>query len=233
MSLPPRLQSLIQGESGTGKELIARAIWQHSDRATQAFVAVNCAAIPETLVESEMFGHERGAFTGAEARRIGRFEQATSGTIFLDEIGDMTLPTQAKLLRVLQEKSLQRVGGHEPISIDVRDYCRHPSRSQDRHKGEAISRRPFLSTQRCLHHASTVAQKARGYTGACDAIFCASKASRWGSTNRQSRMKRCSFSSSSHGYGNVRELESAFASSAARYAGVPDHAQRCSPRHAR
>ncbi len=111
---------LIQGESGTGKELVARAIWQHSSRAKQSFVAVNCTSIPETLVESEMFGHERGSFTGAEARRIGRFEQAHKGTIFLDEIGDMTLPTQAKLLRVLQEKSIQRVGGREPISIDVR-----------------------------------------------------------------------------------------------------------------
>jgi len=111
---------LIQGESGTGKELVARAIWQYSSRSMQPFVAVNCTSIPETLVESEMFGHERGAFTGAEGRRIGRFEQAHNGTIFLDEIGDMTLPTQAKLLRVLQEKSLQRVGGREPISIDVR-----------------------------------------------------------------------------------------------------------------
>jgi len=111
---------LIQGESGTGKELVARAIWQYSSRAMQPFVAVNCTSIPETLVESEMFGHERGAFTGAEGRRIGRFEQAQKGTIFLDEIGDMTLPTQAKLLRVLQEKSLQRVGGREAISIDVR-----------------------------------------------------------------------------------------------------------------
>ena len=111
---------LIQGESGTGKELVARAIWQYSSRAMQPFVAVNCTSIPETLVESEMFGHERGAFTGAEARRIGRFEQAHKGTIFLDEIGDMTLSTQAKLLRVLQERSVQRVGGREPISVDVR-----------------------------------------------------------------------------------------------------------------
>jgi nitrogen regulation protein NR(I) len=111
---------LIQGESGTGKELVARALWQHSDRATEPFVAVNCTAIPETLIESEMFGSERGAFTGAESRRIGRFEQARGGTIFLDEIGDMTLSTQAKLLRVLQEKTIQRIGGHEPISVDVR-----------------------------------------------------------------------------------------------------------------
>jgi nitrogen regulation protein NR(I) len=111
---------LIRGETGTGKELIARAIYQHSDRSAAPFVAINCAAIPETLLESELFGHERGAFTGAEMRRIGRFEQADHGTIFLDEIGDMTLGTQVKLMRVLQEKCLQRLGGKETISVDVR-----------------------------------------------------------------------------------------------------------------
>ncbi len=111
---------LIRGETGTGKELIARAIYQHSDRARAPFIAINCAAIPETLLESELFGHERGAFTGAEARRIGRFEQADQGTIFLDEIGDMTPGTQIKLLRVLQEKCLQRLGGKETILVDVR-----------------------------------------------------------------------------------------------------------------
>jgi nitrogen regulation protein NR(I) len=111
---------LIRGETGTGKELIARALYQHSDRANAPFIAINCAAIPETLLESELFGHERGAFTGAESRRIGRFEQADHGTIFLDEIGDMTLGTQVKLMRVLQEKSLQRLGGKETIAVDVR-----------------------------------------------------------------------------------------------------------------
>jgi nitrogen regulation protein NR(I) len=111
---------LIQGETGTGKELIARAIYQHSDRANAPFVAINCAAIPETLLESELFGHERGAFTGAESRRIGRFEQADQGTIFLDEIGDMTLGTQVKLIRVLQEKCLQRLGGKETVPVNVR-----------------------------------------------------------------------------------------------------------------
>jgi nitrogen regulation protein NR(I) len=111
---------LIRGETGTGKELIARAIYQHSDRANAPFVAINCAAIPETLLESELFGHERNAFTGASARRIGRFEQANSGTIFLDEIGDMTPATQVKLMRILQEKTLQRLGGKETISLDVR-----------------------------------------------------------------------------------------------------------------
>jgi DNA-binding NtrC family response regulator len=111
---------LIRGETGTGKELIARALYQHSERAQAPFIAVNCAAIPEPLLESELFGHERGAFTGAETRRIGRFEQANHGTLFLDEIGDMTRGTQVKLVRVLQEQCLQRVGGKESIPIDVR-----------------------------------------------------------------------------------------------------------------
>jgi len=111
---------LLLGETGTGKELIARAIFQYSQRANGPFVAINCAAIPETLLESELFGHERGAFTGADARRIGRFEQANKGTIFLDEIGDMTLGTQAKLLRVLQERCIQRLGGKETVPVDVR-----------------------------------------------------------------------------------------------------------------
>jgi DNA-binding NtrC family response regulator len=111
---------LIRGETGTGKELVARALYQHSDRAEKPFVAINCAAIPETLLESELFGHERGAFTGAVERRIGRFEQAHGGTVFLDEIGDMSPGTQAKLLRVLQDRTIQRLGGREALTVDVR-----------------------------------------------------------------------------------------------------------------
>jgi nitrogen regulation protein NR(I) len=111
---------LIRGESGTGKELVARAVYQHSRRSQQPLYVVNCVAIPETLLEAELFGHERGAFTGAHARRIGKLEQADRGTAFLDEIGDVPLGIQAKLLRVLQEKTLQRVGGNETIAVDVR-----------------------------------------------------------------------------------------------------------------
>jgi two-component system nitrogen regulation response regulator GlnG len=112
--------ALITGESGTGKELAARAIYHHSDRAQQPFLAVNCAAIPEQLLESELFGHERGAFTGATVQRIGKFEQCNKGTIFLDEIGDMTPATQTKILRVLQSGTFERVGGNIPIKVDVR-----------------------------------------------------------------------------------------------------------------
>jgi nitrogen regulation protein NR(I) len=111
---------LIRGQTGTGKELVARALYQHSHRADKPFIAVNCAAIPETLLESELFGHERGAFTGALARRIGRFEQASGGTLFLDEIGDLHPNTQTKLLRVLQEQCLRRLGGDEVVPVDVR-----------------------------------------------------------------------------------------------------------------
>ena len=111
---------LIRGETGTGKELVARALVRFGDRLQKPFVIVNCAAIPETLLESELFGHEKGSFTGADARRIGRFEQADKGTLFLDEIGELSMSTQAKLLRVLQENTISRVGGRESIEVDVR-----------------------------------------------------------------------------------------------------------------
>jgi DNA-binding NtrC family response regulator len=111
---------LVRGESGTGKELVAQALHQRSSRRARPFVAVNCAAISRELVESELFGHEKGAFTGADARRVGRFESAHGGTIFLDEIGDMPPATQAKVLRVLQERKLERVGGNRPVEVDVR-----------------------------------------------------------------------------------------------------------------
>jgi transcriptional regulator with PAS, ATPase and Fis domain len=111
---------LIRGESGTGKELVAQAIHHASSRAQRPFVTVNCAALPENLLESELFGYEKGAFTGATQRRIGKFEQAAKGSILLDEIGDISLATQAKLLRVLQNKEFYRLGGNEKITVDIR-----------------------------------------------------------------------------------------------------------------
>ena len=111
---------MITGESGTGKELVARSIWKHSHRAAKPFIAVNCAAIPDNLIESELFGHERGSFTGATGQRLGKFELCDGGTIFLDEIGDMAPATQTKILRVLQAGEIQRVGGTETIKVDVR-----------------------------------------------------------------------------------------------------------------
>ncbi|QDS99465.1 sigma-54-dependent transcriptional regulator [Adhaeretor mobilis] len=111
---------LIRGESGTGKELVARAIYQHSERSEGPFLAVNCAALSETLLESELFGHEKGSFTGADRQRIGKFEQCSGGTIFLDEIGDMSPTVQGKVLRLLQEQKFERVGGNETIETDVR-----------------------------------------------------------------------------------------------------------------
>ncbi|MDB6093362.1 MAG: DNA-binding response regulator [Verrucomicrobia bacterium] len=111
---------MITGESGTGKELVARSIWKHSHRAGKPFIAVNCAAIPDNLIESELFGHERGSFTGATGQRIGKFELCDGGTIFLDEIGDMAPATQTKILRVLQTGEIQRVGGVETLRVDVR-----------------------------------------------------------------------------------------------------------------
>jgi transcriptional regulator with PAS, ATPase and Fis domain len=117
---PSSASVLVTGESGTGKELVAQAIHLQGPRKARAFVAINCAAIPENLLESELFGHEKGSFTGAVARKRGRFERAQGGTIFLDEIGDMSLSLQSKILRALQEREIERVGGAETIPVDVR-----------------------------------------------------------------------------------------------------------------
>jgi len=120
---PTDVAVLLRGESGTGKELIARAVHKLSARAREPFVPINCAAIPETLLESELFGHEKGAFTGALKQTIGRIESADRGTLFLDEIGDVPLPMQVKLLRFLQDQVVERIGGRHPVQVDVRIVC--------------------------------------------------------------------------------------------------------------
>ena len=135
---------LIRGESGTGKELVARAIYQHSVRSDKPFLVINCVAIPETLLESELFGYEKGAFTGAVTRRVGKIEQANGGTVLLDEIGDMPFSIQAKILRLLQEKSIERLGGRFPIPVDVRVPRGHqPGPGNGSGRGE-IPRGPLL-----------------------------------------------------------------------------------------
>ncbi|MGH7354764.1 MAG: sigma-54-dependent transcriptional regulator, partial [Candidatus Rokuibacteriota bacterium] len=135
VAAPTTGRVLIHGESGSGKELVARAIHARSTRAEGPFVEVNCAAVPEDLIESELFGHERGAFTGAVARRRGKFELAHGGTLFLDEIGDMSLKTQAKVLRVLEEQAFERVGGKETIRVDVRVITASNQNLQDQIAG--------------------------------------------------------------------------------------------------
>ena len=139
---------LITGESGTGKELVARAIYQHSKRANGPFLAINCAAIPETLLESELFGHEKGAFTGADRRRIGKFEQCNSGTLFLDEIGDMPLLTQTKVLRVLQDQAFQRLGSSDTVQTDVRLLAATNQDLEKPRRSGTLSARPVLSPAR-------------------------------------------------------------------------------------
>ena len=132
---PTPASVLITGESGTGKELVARAIHNHSSRAKEPFISVNCAALPESLLESELFGHEKGAFTGAVALRKGRFELADGGTLFLDEIGEMAIGLQAKLLRILQEKTFERVGGTQEMKVDVRIVAATNKNLMDEVKG--------------------------------------------------------------------------------------------------
>ena len=151
---------LIRGESGTGKELVARAIYQHSLRSDRPLMVVNCAAIPETLLESELFGYEPGAFTGATTRRIGKFEQAHGGTIFLDEIGDMPVMVQAKILRLLQERTFQRLGGNETIQVDVRVLVRHQPRPGTGDRRGRLSRGPLSPPQRGHSAASALARSA-------------------------------------------------------------------------
>ena len=145
---PTRSTVLLGGESGTGKGLLARAIHHHSPRADGPFVKINCSALPENLMESELFGYEKGAFTGASQSHAGKFEQADKGTVFLDEIGDVPLPIQVKLLRVLQEREFERLGGKKNHPCRCAHHRRHESGSSSRPRTRHFPRRPLLPAQR-------------------------------------------------------------------------------------
>jgi two-component system response regulator HydG len=159
---------LILGETGTGKELIASAVHHNSDRATRAFIKVNCAALHENLLESELFGHEKGAFTSADRQRIGRFEQANGGTLFLDEIGDMSPSTQAKILRVLQQHEFERLGGSRTLHVDVRIIA-----ATNRDLGAMVRAKTFpggsVLSPECRLHRRSAAPRAKGGHSRTDA----------------------------------------------------------------
>ena len=198
---------LIRGESGTGKELIAQAIHYNSLRARKAFVKVSCAALPETLIESELFGYEKGAFTGAEQRKKGRFELADGGTLLLDEIGDVNLATQVKLLRVLQEREFERLGGTEPVKVDVR-LIAATNKDLEAAVADGLAPRRICST------ASTCSPSSCRRSGSGSPTSCCSPttSSRSSSTDHGKQVKRISTPAIDalvgyHWPGNVRELQ--------------------------
>ena len=161
----------ILGETGTGKELVARAIHEKSPRRDGPFVTLNCAAVPAELIESELFGHEKGSFTGAAARHIGKFEQADGGTLFLDEIGDMPLAMQAKLLRVLEEGEVERVGGDKPMRVNVRVVVATHRNLEDVGEGKWIFRQDLFHRDLCFSVGSAaVARADGGFAGAGEAL---------------------------------------------------------------
>ena len=163
---------LIRGESGTGKELVARELHnRNSIRSKNGFVAVNCAALPSELIESELFGHEKGAFTGASARRLGKFEQANGGTLFLDEIGDMSANVQAKLLRALEDRHIERLGGNEPIPVDVRIVSATHRALEDEIAKRKFQGRSVLSPSSCDNRDSSTSRSARRHTHFSRIIF--------------------------------------------------------------
>ena len=168
---PSNATVLIEGESGTGKELVAKSIHFNSPRREKPFVAVNCSALAETLLESELFGHEKGAFTGAVSMRKGRFELADTGTLFLDEIGDMSTGLQVKLLRVLQEKVFERVGGTKPIAVNIRVIAATNRNLKEEMKKGTIPRGPLLPSQRRPYRPAVAQTATAGYPAAVGSLY--------------------------------------------------------------
>ncbi len=190
---------LIRGESGTGKELVARALYASSLRRDKPFVKVNCAALPTELLESELFGFERGAFTGAIQHKPGKFEFANQGTMFLDEIGDMSFPLQAKLLQVLQDGEFSRLGGKHDVRVDVRVDRRHQPRSRQSGRRRSVPRGPVLPPQRRGDHAAAAARAPRRNSAAHRLLPQEVLASNTTSRTPRSAPRRCGCSWSTTG----------------------------------
>ena len=198
---------LIGGETGTGKELIAGAIHHNSLRAARNFVKVNCAALQENLLESELFGHERGAFTGADKQRIGRFEQADGGTLFLDEIGDMSANTQAKILRVLQEHEFERLGGTRTLRVDVRLDRRHQPQPGDDGRAGTLPRGPVLPPERRTDRHAAAARPQGRHPGARQLLHQAVQRRTEEAHRGRRRPRRSKLLQRYNWPGNIRELE--------------------------
>ena len=197
---------LIYGESGTGKELVAHAIHAMSPRASEAFVEVNCAAIPEELIESELFGHLKGSFTGAHEDKIGKFQKADGGTLFLDEVGDMSLRTQAKVLRALEEQRFEPVGASESTQVDVRVIAATNKNLEAGNRARQLPRGPVLPAERdSLSRAAAARPRAKIFR-CWPTISCVSSRSRTGASPRSSRPRPTTCCSEHHWPGNVREL---------------------------
>ncbi|MGK2905565.1 MAG: sigma-54-dependent transcriptional regulator [Desulfuromonadales bacterium] len=199
---------LIEGESGTGKELLARALYSNSARRHKPFLAVNCAAMPENLLESDLFGHERGAFTDAHTRRIGKFEQCNGGTLFLDEISEMSLLNQSKLLRVLENKSFQRVGGNEEIQTDVRIIAAANRNLQADVNRNRFRLDLFYRLQVITFHLPPLRQRQEDIPLLVD-FFVRQNAIKYGKKNLSLTPRTVQFLSSLHWEGNIRELKNA------------------------
>ena len=231
---PTEARVLITGESGTGKELVAAAIHAASRRAGRAFVTVNCAAIPRDLVESEMFGHERGSFTGATERRLGRFELAHGGTLFLDEVGDLSQEAQAKLLRTLETGELQRIGAETMMRIDARVIAATNRQLEEAVSNGGVPGRPLLPAQRLSDPPATTARASGGSARPGGPLGRASPATPCGAVHRCSaRCPRLVFLARQRpGAGQSgRAAEHSQRSGGGRHRGPPGHPRRsCRPR---
>ncbi len=199
---------LIRGESGTGKELVARALYQHSARSERPFLVINCVAIPETLLESELFGYEKGAFTGAGARRAGKIEQASGGTVFLDEIGDMPLSIQAKLLRLIQEKQVERLGGGKPVPVDVRIIAA-TNRDLEKAVAEGLFREDLYYRLKVVTLTLPPLRERPGDIPLLARYFLSRRAAEMGAPNPGLSEEALAFLAQRDWPGNVRELANA------------------------